>query len=232
MEEKRQPTQGTNMSMSFDLLKRNGGLDDHATMLRLGAGKRWEYSRHNHVLCKACLGDFRGLRHPLLQCPNLQMGVARKRWKEDCDKYISKAKPEKLRPMMREILHHCVADEGGEFAGMGTFTEKWAMQMEDGRKLNEYELRWIKKVLRVIVSGARGVMREYARLKEVSEGDAIELRQTSIVQFARESSAAGPKENKKRKFERGESGHPVSRFGLVEVDRVLINWAGVLVVAS
>jgi hypothetical protein len=30
--------EGTNMAMSFDQLKRNGGLEDHATMLRLGPG--------------------------------------------------------------------------------------------------------------------------------------------------------------------------------------------------
>ena len=48
---------GTNVSMAFGLLWRNGGLEDHATMLRLSADKRWAYSRHNLVVCKACTGQ-------------------------------------------------------------------------------------------------------------------------------------------------------------------------------
>ncbi len=47
---------GTNMALAFTLLKRNGGLEDHATMIRLAAGKRHEYQRYNIVLCKACKG--------------------------------------------------------------------------------------------------------------------------------------------------------------------------------
>ena len=31
---------GTNMALAFSLLKRNGSLEDHATMQRLAAGKR------------------------------------------------------------------------------------------------------------------------------------------------------------------------------------------------
>jgi hypothetical protein len=89
---------------------------------------------------------------------------------------------------------------------MGTFTKKWTEQLEDGRKMNEYEIRWMKKVLRVIVSGARGVMREYTRLNEVSEGDARELRQTSIVQFTKEVPGTEPKKKKAKKIERGEPG--------------------------
>ena len=79
--------------MAFDLLKRNGSLEDHATMMRLAAGTRWEFSRHNKIVCKACLGDFRGLRHPLLQCNNLQMLKSRKLWIDNCKAYIDAAKP-------------------------------------------------------------------------------------------------------------------------------------------
>ncbi len=37
---------GTNIALAFSLLKRNGGLKDHSTMLRLAARKRWDCSRH------------------------------------------------------------------------------------------------------------------------------------------------------------------------------------------
>ena len=48
------------------------------------------------------------------------------------------------------------------------------------------DLSAVKKLLRVIACGARLVMREFARLKEVSEGDAKETRQLSMVQFVRD----------------------------------------------
>ena len=37
---------GTNIDMAFGLLRRNGGLEDHATMLRLTSDKLWDHSRH------------------------------------------------------------------------------------------------------------------------------------------------------------------------------------------
>ncbi len=43
------------------------------------------------------------------------------------------------------------------------------------------DLSAVKRLLRVIACGARLVMREFARLKEVSEGDAKETSQLSIV---------------------------------------------------
>ncbi len=73
----------------------------------------------------------------------------------------------------------------GEFAAVGTFTPGWVARVEDGLVRSQQDLFAIKKMLRVIAGGARLVMREFARLKEVSEGDAKELRQLSIAQFTR-----------------------------------------------
>ena len=36
--------EGTNIATAFSLLKRNGGIEDLATMLRFASGKRWDYS--------------------------------------------------------------------------------------------------------------------------------------------------------------------------------------------
>ena len=186
---------GTNMAMAFSLLKRNGSLEDHATMSRLAAGKRWEFSRHNKIACKACLGDFRGLKHPLLKCNNLQMIKVRKVWLDNCRSYIDEVKPGHLKPRMLDILHEAVHAEGGEFACLGTFMPKWAARLEDGISRPMIELRAIKKFMRVVASGGRLVMREFARLKEVSEGEARELRQLSIAQFI----DSRPPQPKKRK---------------------------------
>jgi hypothetical protein len=176
---------GTNIAMAFGLLWRNGGLEDHATMLRLCSDKRWEHSRHNFVVCKACTGEFRGLRHPLLQCCNLQLAIVRKLWRSECYAHADKQSSAGSKAMMMEILHHAFNSKGGEHACMGAFTPEWVNNFNDGRVKSQVELRAAMKMLRILASGARSVMREYARLKEVAEGDARELRQLSINAFVR-----------------------------------------------
>ncbi len=56
-------------------------------------------------------------------------------------------------------------------------------KIEEPKVLSSGDLNSIKKILRVVAGGARLVMREYSRIKEVSEGDARELRQLSMGQF-------------------------------------------------
>ena len=71
-------------------------------------------------------------------------------------------------------------------------------KIDDAVTMPAHDLNAIKKLLRVIAGGARLVMREYARLKEVSEGDLRkglkEPRQISINQFAKPTTV--PKERK------------------------------------
>jgi hypothetical protein len=124
---------GTNIDMAFGLLCRNGGLEDHATMLRLTSDKRWDHSRHNLVVCKACTGEFRGLRHPLLQCCNLQLGAARKNWKSECYKHADKQGSVGIKAILLEILHHAFNTKGGEHACLGAFLPSWVSNFDDGR---------------------------------------------------------------------------------------------------
>jgi hypothetical protein len=182
--------------MAFTLLKRNGGLEDHATMSRLAAGKRHEYQRYNIVLCKACQGDFRGFSHPLRRCSNIQMVEARKLWMDNCRSHAQSAKPVRLRRLLLEILHHVWSSNEGEFAAVGTFTPGWVKRVDDGSDMSAQDLNAVKKLLRVIACGARLVMREYARLKTVSEGDAKETRQLSMTQFVSDRHVPKDKEKK------------------------------------
>jgi hypothetical protein len=85
-----------------------------------------------------------------------------------------------------EILHHAFNTKGGEHACLGAFIPSWVSNFDDGRVRSQVELRAAKKMLKVLASGARLVMREFARLKEVAEGDARELRQLSINAFIKE----------------------------------------------
>ena len=88
---------------------------------------------------------------------------------------------------MLEILHHAFNTKGGEHACLGAFLPSWVSNFDDGRIRSQVELRTAKKMLKVLATGARLVMREFARLKEVAEGDARELRQLSINAFIKES---------------------------------------------
>ncbi len=189
--------EGTNIAHAFSLLKRNGGLEDHATMLRLASGKQWEYQRYNFVACKACQGKFRGSAHPLLRCSNLSMVNARNLWEKNCYEHVKGSKPVRLRGKLLEILHHVWSSDSGEFSALGTFIPGWVGKVDDGAIMPAQDLNSIKKLLRVIAGGARLVMREYARLKEVSEGDprkgSKELRQLSINQFVNPVTALKPK---------------------------------------
>ena len=84
---------------------------------------------------------------------------------------------------MLEYLHHATKSEGGEFACVGTFMPRWVQHLKEDRILTAYELRALKRFMRVVAVGSRLVMREYARIREVAEGDARPLRQLSIAQF-------------------------------------------------
>jgi len=108
--------------------------------------------------------------------------LAREEWKKSCYKFISKAKPVRLRPVMTEIFSNMLSKDDGEFACMGTFTPGWVSHLGELR-IPDQDLRGVKKFLRHAVFGARCLMREYARIREVSEGDARPLRQTSIMQY-------------------------------------------------
>ena len=98
---------------------------------------------------------------------------------------------------MIEIFSNMISIEDGEFACMGTFTPAWVSHL-GVRKLPDPDLRAIKRFLRHAVFGARGLMREYARIREVAEGDARPLRQLSIMQYVVED-VPSEKENKKKR---------------------------------
>ena len=148
-------------------------------------------------MCKARSGNMRGLRHPLLKYNHLRLGIAREEWKKSCYKFISKVKPERLRPVMIEIFSNMVSIEDGEFACMGTFTPAWVSHL-GVRKLPDLDLRSVKRFLRHAVFGARGLMREYAKIREVAEGDARPLRQLSIMQYVVEEVPLEKSKRKKR----------------------------------
>ncbi len=111
------------------------------------------------------------------------MTVTRNLWVSNCREHIAKSKPARLKNKLLEIMHHVLTSEGGEFAAVGTFLPGWVKKIEEPSVVSHQDLNAIKKILRVVAGGARLVMREYSRIKEVAEGDARELRQLSMGQF-------------------------------------------------
>ena len=61
--------------------------------------------------------------------------------------------------------------------------------LREDRILSTFELRALSIFMRVVAVGSRLVMREYARIREVAEGDARPLRQLSIAQFVEGSTS-------------------------------------------
>ena len=111
----------------------------------------------------------------------------------NCKEYIKTSKPVRLRSKLTEVLHHVHTSEGGEFAAVGTFIPRWVARLDDNKVMTAQDLCAVKKFLRVIAGGARLVMREYSRIKQVSDGDATELRQLSIAAFTKTVQVRAPK---------------------------------------
>jgi hypothetical protein len=113
------------------------------------------------------------------------LGISRRHWKSECYAHVDKQSNVGTKAILLEILHHAFNSSGGEHACLGAFIPSWVKNFNDDRTKTQNELRAAKKLLRILASGARLVMREYARLKEVAEGDARELRQLSINAFVK-----------------------------------------------
>ena len=111
----------------------------------------------------------------------------------NCKEYIKSSKPVRLRSKLSEILHHACVSEGGEFAAVGTFISGWVARVDDAKVMTSQDICVVKKFLRVLAGGARLVMREYSRIKEVSDGDATELKQLSIATFTKPVQIKAPK---------------------------------------
>ena len=124
------------------------------------------------------------------------MVEAGKLWMDNCRSHVMSVNPARLRRLFSEILHHVWTSGEGDFAAVGTFIPGWVRKVDDGVVMSAQDLSEVKKLLRVIACGARLVMREFARLKEVSEGDAKETRQLSIVQFVNDRYVPKAREKK------------------------------------
>ena len=70
-----------NMARTNKLMIRNGGFEDRVTMLKLGAGKRWDVSRHNKAKCILCDEVFSDQRHAMMLCPAIEVFNARELWR-------------------------------------------------------------------------------------------------------------------------------------------------------
>ena len=198
---------GANMARTNKLMVRNGGFEDRVTMLKLGAGKRWDVSKHNKARCVLCEEEFSDQRHAMMLCPAIEVHNARELWKNNIKALINKAGMG-LRIEMDEYYRNVFQKPDGEMAAVGTYTVRWVNRLNKSRKFNHVEWKAMLGLMKSIAQGARGIMRVYTRAccdkargkKDPNIGytRALELRQLSISEFVGQR-AAGMRKRKKQK---------------------------------
>ena len=183
---------GANMARSNKLMIRNGGFEDRVTMMKLGAGKRWDVSRHNTDKCILCGEVFSDQRHAMMSCAAIEVFNARELWKRNIKNLMEKAGMS-LRIAMEEYYRNIFGKLDGEMAAVGTYTVRWVNGLDKSRKFNNTEWKAMLGLMKAVAQGARGLMRVYTRAccdKTRNEGElarsyarALELRQLSINGF-------------------------------------------------
>jgi hypothetical protein len=183
---------GANMARSNKLMVRNGGFEDRVTMLKLGAGKRWDVSRHNKAVCVLCEQEFSSQRHPMMTCSAMEVHNARELWKTNIRSLIAKARLD-LRTVMEDFFLNVLNRQDGEMAAVGTYTVRWVNQLNKDKIFSPTDWKAMLGLMKAVAQGARGVMRVYTRAccdKTREKGKlakgytrALELRQLSIGEF-------------------------------------------------
>jgi hypothetical protein len=64
---------------------------------------------------------------------------------------------------MEEYMEKVFRSQDGELAAVGTYTQRWVNRLNRKREMTEDELRSIKKLMKTVAQGARGMMRTYTR---------------------------------------------------------------------
>jgi hypothetical protein len=183
--------EGANLAIAPTLLRRNGGFEDWVTMVKLGAGKRWDVSEHNPAECVLCGESFNSQRHAMMACMAMECHDAREAWKKNIMKII-RAAGINVKLEMEEYYRNVFQSLDGELAAVGTYTMRWVAKLNKGKLFNLTESKKMKELMITIAQGARGVMRVYTRAcadktrgKGIKKGyeRELELRQLSINDF-------------------------------------------------
>jgi hypothetical protein len=180
------------MARTNKLMIRNGGFEDRVTMMKLGAGKRWDVSRHNTEKCILCEEVFSDQRHAMMSCTAIEVFNARELWKKNIRGLIEKASMN-LRIAMDDYYRNVFGKLDGEMAAVGTYTVRWVKGLDKNRRFNHYEWKAMLGLMKAVAQGARGLMRVYTKAccdktRDVgklakSYARALELRQLSINEF-------------------------------------------------
>jgi hypothetical protein len=204
--------EGANMARSQKLLRRNGGFEDLVTMIKLGAGKRWDVSRHNKADCMLCEEEFLSQKHPMMTCSAIEVHNARELWKKNIKSLIAKARLE-LRNDMEEYYGNVFNKQDGEMAAVGTYTVRWVNQLNKEKIFSTADWKAMLRLMKAMAQGARGVMRVYTRAccdKTRERGKrakgytrALELRQLSIGEFVGQDITKRTNSNNQNKKKKG-----------------------------
>jgi hypothetical protein len=125
-----------------------------------------------------------------------EMQEMRQRWRNLIKLRISKER-RSLRNEMEEYADTIFRSQDGELAAVGTYTRRWVDRLKKNKEMTEDELRSIKKLMKTVAQGARGMMRTYTRAcqdkllnkekdkKHRAVEASAELRQLGIKEFVK-----------------------------------------------
>ena len=97
-----------------------------------------------------------------MACVSWEMQEMRQKWKNLIKLRISKER-RSLRNEMEEYMENVLRSQDGELAAVGTYTQRWVNRLNRKRQMSEDELRSIRKLMKTVAQGARGMMRTYTR---------------------------------------------------------------------
>ena len=131
-----------------------------------------------------------------MACMSWEMQEMRQRWRNLIRLRISKER-RSLRNEMEDYADNVFRPQDGELAAVGTYTRRWVNRLRKNMEMTEEELRSIKKLMKTVAQGARGMMRTYTRacqekllnIEKEKKHKAVEtiaeLRQLGIKDFAK-----------------------------------------------
>jgi hypothetical protein len=173
---------GANISNHHKLMGRANSIGDRVITQRIGLIKRWQWhSARADNICAGCEKQISGISHPLRHCTHEDMIGHRERWWKSVDATIMSCN-RAFHDSFFSITRRMRETEGGEIACCGSFLPKFVLGLPNNQvTVNDHYMKSLNKVLKVVVSGTRQLLRVAAELQLGLGG--INWRQTAITSY-------------------------------------------------
>ena len=176
--------EGSNFSLSHDMMGRNKSIEDRAIVQREAIGQRWEWHWANEDnWCRACGSRIIGFDHPLRECDHPRMSEARLEWAKAVERSIWTSPP-RIRSPLFDLFSAVTKRYGGPYAAVGNFLPDFVSNLRyHDHELIDTDIPACMRVLRTIGRGARELLRIASSIKEEKTPIAPTLRQPTLTEF-------------------------------------------------